>query len=142
MLPRSERGVTLLELLLAMTLLAIVLVGLAASYPLAMVGVTIGGFRTAAGLLAQQCLDVAKDMSVNGTLTEANLQAAQACSATSESFGERFTRTVTLVDGNTISGGEGEAMSAAVKVVTVVVGFPAQTEIQPLRVRTVLLPGS
>jgi hypothetical protein len=59
---RTARGVTLLELLLAMFFLAVALVGLAASFPYAMTGVTAGGFQTAATLLAQQCLDLAKSM--------------------------------------------------------------------------------
>lgn len=56
----SQRGVTLLELLIAMMLLAVALVGLAASFPLAVFGVTAGGFQTTATLLAQQSIEVAK----------------------------------------------------------------------------------
>src|SRR3990172_2567094 len=58
----NERGVTLVELLVAMMLLAIALAGLAASYPLAMQAVTGGGYQTAATLLAQQCIELAKNM--------------------------------------------------------------------------------
>jgi prepilin-type N-terminal cleavage/methylation domain-containing protein len=57
---RSERGVTLLEILIAMLLLGIALVGLAASFPLAMFGVTLGGYQTTATLLAQQSLEQAR----------------------------------------------------------------------------------
>ena len=52
----NQRGVTLLELLVAMMLLATALVGLAASFPLLMQAVTLGGFQTTATLLAQQCV--------------------------------------------------------------------------------------
>jgi prepilin-type N-terminal cleavage/methylation domain-containing protein len=56
----DERGLTLLELMVAMLLLAIALIGLAASFPLAMYGVTTGGFQTTATLLAQEGMEVAK----------------------------------------------------------------------------------
>jgi len=58
----NERGVTLVELMVAMMLLAIALTGLASSYPLAMQAVTGGGFQTTATLLAQQCIELAKSM--------------------------------------------------------------------------------
>lgn len=58
----DQRGVTLVELLVAMMLLATALVGLAASYPLLMQAVTLGGFQTTATLLAQQCVEIAKSM--------------------------------------------------------------------------------
>ncbi len=58
----NERGVTLVELMVAMMLLAIALTGLASSYPLAMQAVTGGGFQTTATLLAQQCIELAKTM--------------------------------------------------------------------------------
>jgi prepilin-type N-terminal cleavage/methylation domain-containing protein len=58
----DQSGVTLIELLVAMILLAIALTGLAASYPLHMQAVTGGGFQTAATLLAQQCIELAKSM--------------------------------------------------------------------------------
>lgn len=56
----DERGVTLLELMVAMLLLAIALIGLAASFPLAMYGVTTGGYQTTATLLAQEGMELAK----------------------------------------------------------------------------------
>jgi len=59
---RDERGVTLIELLVAVMLLAIALTGLAASYPLAMQAVVGGGYQTAGTLLAQQCIELAKSM--------------------------------------------------------------------------------
>src|SRR5574341_2663494 len=58
----DERGVTLIELLVAVMLLAIALAGLASSYPLAMQAVTGGGYQTAATLLGQQCIEMAKSM--------------------------------------------------------------------------------
>jgi prepilin-type N-terminal cleavage/methylation domain-containing protein len=56
----DERGVTMVELMMAMVLLAIALVGLAASFPYAMQGVVAGGFQTTATLLAQQSIDQAR----------------------------------------------------------------------------------
>ena len=56
----GQAGVTLLELLVAMVLLAVALVGLAASFPYAMYGVTAGGYQTTATLLGQQVVDQAK----------------------------------------------------------------------------------
>lgn len=58
----NQRGLTLLELLVTMMLLATALVGLAAAYPLLMQAVTLGGFQTTATLLAQQCIEIAKSM--------------------------------------------------------------------------------
>jgi prepilin-type N-terminal cleavage/methylation domain-containing protein len=58
----DQRGVTLVELMVALMLLAIAFAGLAGSYPLAMQAVTGGGFQTTATLLAQQCIELAKSM--------------------------------------------------------------------------------
>jgi prepilin-type N-terminal cleavage/methylation domain-containing protein len=58
----DARGVTLIELLVSMVLLAIALSGLAASFPLAMYGVTQGGYQTTATLLALKCTDDAKSI--------------------------------------------------------------------------------
>jgi len=57
---QNERGVTLLEILIAMLLLGVALIGLAASFPLAMYGVTLGGYQTTATLLAQQSMEQAR----------------------------------------------------------------------------------
>ncbi len=65
----NARGVTLLELLIAMILLATALIGLAASFPLAMYGVTSGGYVTTATLLAQKCIDNAKGMAYDKVVT-------------------------------------------------------------------------
>lgn len=56
----NERGVTLVELMVAMMLLAVALVGLAASFPLAMYGVTGGGLQTTATGLAMEIIEQAK----------------------------------------------------------------------------------
>lgn len=58
----NERGLTLLELLIAMGLLGTALLGLAASSPHAMSGVVAGGRQTAATLLAQACVEIARGM--------------------------------------------------------------------------------
>ena len=116
----SERGVTLVELLVAMIILAIALVGLAASFPAAMYGVSIGGFQTTATLLAEQCLEVARDMARSGvaTVTQSGLTAQDGCGS-STPFGPGFIRTVTVQDGATFGGG----YPASVTVVTVSVTF-------------------
>ncbi len=57
---RDQRGVTVLELLVAMSLLATALVGLAASFPYALYGVVAGGYQTTATLLAQKDIESAK----------------------------------------------------------------------------------
>lgn len=138
MLRRDERGVTLLELLVAMTLLAIVLVGLAASYPLAMFGVSIGGYRTTASLLAGECIEIAKNLVRYGSLTQTNLQ--NQCPSATE-FGPKFTRSVEVIAGNTLPGSLGDSLPATVQVVTVTVNFPTDTGIEPFTVRTILTPG-
>jgi prepilin-type N-terminal cleavage/methylation domain-containing protein len=56
----DQRGVTMVELMVAMLLLATALLGLAASFPYAMYGVIAGGFQTTASLLAQQAIEKAK----------------------------------------------------------------------------------
>jgi prepilin-type N-terminal cleavage/methylation domain-containing protein len=53
----TQRGVTLVELLIAVMLLATALVAAAAAAPLLVQAVTIAGLRTTATLLAQQCLE-------------------------------------------------------------------------------------
>lgn len=56
----GERGVTLVELMVAMLLLAIALIGLAASFPLSMYGVTGGGLQTVATGLALEVVEQTK----------------------------------------------------------------------------------
>lgn len=55
----AEKGITLVEVLVAMGLLATAVVGLAAAYPAALVSLTISAHRTAAVLLAQRVVEVA-----------------------------------------------------------------------------------
>ena len=87
----NERGVTMVELLVVIMLLAIALTGLAASYPLAMQAVTGGGFQTTATLLAQQCLELAKSM----PYARLPLDLAANCPANPPAH-SAFTRTVTV----------------------------------------------
>ena len=61
MLHRNERGVTLIEVMVAMMLLTVAFVALAASFPYAMFGVIAGGFQTTATLLSQQAIDRARN---------------------------------------------------------------------------------
>ena len=56
----DQKGVTLVELMVAMILLAIALVALAASIPYAMYGVIVSGFQTTATLIAQEAIERAK----------------------------------------------------------------------------------
>jgi len=56
----GERGVTLVELMVAMLLLAVALIGLAASFPFSMYAVTDGGRQTVATNLALEIIEQAK----------------------------------------------------------------------------------
>jgi prepilin-type N-terminal cleavage/methylation domain-containing protein len=56
----DQKGVTMVELMVAMILLAIALVALAASIPYAMYGVVAAGFQTTATLVAQEAIEHAK----------------------------------------------------------------------------------
>lgn len=87
----NERGVTLIELMVAMILLAIALTGLAMSYPLAMQAVVGGGFQTAAVLMAQECIELAKNMPYDQLPTALSPN----CPATPPGY-PAFTRTVTV----------------------------------------------
>jgi prepilin-type N-terminal cleavage/methylation domain-containing protein len=57
---RDQRGVTIIELMVAMILMAIALLALAVSFPYAMYGVVASGFQTTATLLAQEAIERAK----------------------------------------------------------------------------------
>lgn len=57
---RDQRGVTMVELMVAMILMGISLLALAASFPYAMYGVVASGFQTTATLLAQEGIERAK----------------------------------------------------------------------------------
>jgi len=56
---RAERGATLLELVVAIFFLSLALIGLAAVFPVAMYGVSMGGYQTTATLLGQQSVEIA-----------------------------------------------------------------------------------
>ena len=56
----NQRGVTMVELMVAMILMAIALLALAASIPYALYGVVASGFQTTATLLAQEAIERAK----------------------------------------------------------------------------------
>ena len=56
----GQRGVTLVELMVALLLLTIALMALAAAFPSAMYSVVAGGFQSTATFLAQQKIDEAK----------------------------------------------------------------------------------
>ena len=57
---RDQRGVTIVELMVAMVLMAIALLALAATFPYAMYGVVASGFQTTATLLAQEAIERTK----------------------------------------------------------------------------------
>jgi prepilin-type N-terminal cleavage/methylation domain-containing protein len=90
----NQRGITLLELLVAMMLLATALVGLAASFPLLMQAVTLGGFQTTATLLAQQCVEIAKSMPYD----RLPVDLPNTCTASPTGY-PSFTRTLTVTAG-------------------------------------------
>jgi prepilin-type N-terminal cleavage/methylation domain-containing protein len=56
----DQKGVTMVELMVAMILMAVALIALAASIPYAMYGVVASGFQTTATLLAQEAIERAK----------------------------------------------------------------------------------
>jgi prepilin-type N-terminal cleavage/methylation domain-containing protein len=56
----NQQGVSMVELMVAMILLTIALVGLAASFPYAMYAVVASGYQTTATLLAEEALERAK----------------------------------------------------------------------------------
>ena len=88
---RDARGVTLIELMVTAMLLVIALTGLAASFPYAMQAVTGGGYQTAATLLAQQCIELAKSMPYD----RLPIDLVSNCPANPVGFSS-FTRTVTV----------------------------------------------
>lgn len=55
----AERAATLLELTVAIFFLSLALIGLAAVFPVAMYGVSTGGYLTTAALLGQQAIEIA-----------------------------------------------------------------------------------
>ena len=57
----DERGMTMIEVVVAMVLMAVALLALSASYPYAMYGVATSGLQTAATLLAQQAIEQAQN---------------------------------------------------------------------------------
>lgn len=57
----DQRGATLVELMVALTLLSIALVGMGAALPYAVYPVVAGGFQTTATLLSQQGIDTARN---------------------------------------------------------------------------------
>lgn len=91
----NERGVTLVELMVAIMLLAIALTGLASSYPLAMQAVVGGGYQTVATLLAQQCIELAKSMPYD----RLPIDLSASCPANPPGYAA-FTRTVTVTAAN------------------------------------------
>ena len=119
----NERGVTLVELLVAIMLLAIALTGLAASYPLAMQAVTGGGFQTTATLLAQQCIELAKSTPSD----RLPIDLAPSCSVHPAGYAG-FTRTLTVAPGPT----------GTTTTVTVEVGYRNGTGTNRTTVATIL----
>jgi prepilin-type N-terminal cleavage/methylation domain-containing protein len=87
----TQRGVTLVELLIVVMLLATALVAVVASSPLPMQAVTAGGLRTAATLWAHQCLERARAISDG----RAPLDLEASCPAESSAY-PGFRRTVTV----------------------------------------------
>src|SRR5262245_61326350 len=57
---RDQKGITMVELMVAIILMAIALLALAASFPYAMYAVVASGYQTTATLLAQEAIEHAK----------------------------------------------------------------------------------
>lgn len=53
----DQRGITMVELMVAMLLMAVALLALAASFPYALYGVVVSGVQTTATLLAQEAIE-------------------------------------------------------------------------------------
>ena len=62
----DQRGVTMVELMVALVLVAVALLALAASFPHAMFGVVASGIQTAATLLAQEAIERAQGADYRG----------------------------------------------------------------------------
>jgi Flp pilus assembly pilin Flp len=56
----DQRGVAMVELVVAMVLMAVALLGLAAAFPYALYGVVVSGFQTTATFLAQEAIERAR----------------------------------------------------------------------------------
>lgn len=115
----NQRGITLVELMVALMLLAIALLGLAASFPLAMYGVTGGGLQTVATNLAMEVIEQAK-RTAYGNLSTLDTGG----SAVAVAGYPGFTRQVTVA---AYSGTPGTACNACTSV-TATVFFTGQNE--------------
>ncbi len=109
----NARGVTLIELMVVMVLLATALAGLAASFPLHMYGVTSGGNVTTATLLAQKCIDNAKAMAYD----QVGTALPTVCPSGTVAGYSGFTQTLTISPA---------VPTATTTTVTVTVGFTSQ----------------
>jgi hypothetical protein len=118
------RGATLVELLVAVMLLAIALTGLAGTYPLAMQAVTSGGDRTAATLLAQQCVELAKSTPYD----RLPIDLTTSCSVHPAGYAG-FTRTLTVAPGRP---------TGTTTTVTVEVGYRSGPGVSRTTVATIL----
>jgi prepilin-type N-terminal cleavage/methylation domain-containing protein len=122
----TQRGVTLVELLVVMMLLATALVVVAASSPLPMQAVTAGGLQTTATLLAQQCLERARSM----LYERVPLDLEASCPADPAGY-PGFRRTVTVT---------AASPSATTTTVVVRVDVRAMPDVIPTTVATVVAP--
>jgi hypothetical protein len=112
----GERGVTAVELLIALFLLGIAFLGLAAAFPYAMYGVTAGGYQTSATLLAQQSVDRAQNTDWSGLCA---MVASETQDPVTDHPGYRRTFSISpACSGGTPGGG-----SATLATITVVVEF-------------------
>jgi prepilin-type N-terminal cleavage/methylation domain-containing protein len=94
---RDQRGVTIVELMVAMVLMAIALLALAATFPYAMFGVVASGFQTTATLLAQEAIERAKAADY-GSIASLNFDGSSGTLPTECSGSGNF-RTVTAFAG-------------------------------------------
>jgi hypothetical protein len=115
----KEKGVTTVELLIALCLLGTAFLGLAAAFPYAMYGVTAGGYQTSATLLAQQSIDRAQNTAWSGLCA---LEDSESAPITDHSA---YTRTLAIspaCGGSPETPGSGSATLATVTVTVVFSG--------------------
>src|SRR5262245_16796893 len=122
----TQQGVTLVELLIVVMLLATALLAVAASSPLPMRAVTAGGLRTTATLLAQQCLERVRAMPYERVL----LDVEASCPAEAPGH-PGFRRTVTVT---------ASSPTETTTTVVVRVDVRAVPDAAPITIATVVAP--
>lgn len=126
---RDTAGLTLMEVIIAMALLAVALLALAAAYPAAYLAVHQGRQLTTAATLAQEVIEGAK-MSGFAAVTEAGLQDAYAAAPAGYAG---YTRSIQVED--LVADG-----AVVMKRLTVTTRFSVQGTQVPVSLVTLLAP--